>query len=377
MRVGLLIYGSLDTVSGGYLYDRFLVRHLQEKGHQVEVFSLPRRSYGRHLGDNFSLALYRSLCRARLDVLLQDELNHPSLFGLNRWLKKRVAYPLLAIVHHLRCCEARPAWQNLGYRWVERRYLETLDGFIFNSQTTRAAVEGLIGGGKRAVVAYPGGDRLGPTLTPGEIADRAQKPGPLRVLFVGNLIPRKELHTLLSALARLPRKSWQLEVVGSLKADPAYVQRILRQIQKAGLEDRVRLWGPLSDAELTLHLAQSHLLAVPSSYEGYGIVYLEGMGFGLPALASTAGAASEIITPGQNGFLVDPGDEAALAQRVYELSQNRSLLVEMSLAAQKRYLSHPTWTQSMGQIESFLETFPPCPSPKPTPSPATLPPKRA
>ena len=43
---------------------------------------------------------------------------------------------------------------------------------------------------------------------------------------------------------------------------------------------------------------------MPSSYEGFGIVYLEGMAFGLPALATTAGGAAEIITSGQDGFLV-------------------------------------------------------------------------
>ena len=63
-------------------------------------------------------------------------------------------------------------------------------------------------------------------------------------------------------------------------------------------------------------LPQHHLLAVPSSYEGFGIVYLEGMHFGLPAIAGTDGAAKEIITHGQNGFLVRPGNPQALAHHI-------------------------------------------------------------
>jgi glycosyltransferase involved in cell wall biosynthesis len=356
MRVGLLIYGSLNTVSGGYLYDRVLAEHLRQHGHKVEIISLPWRSYGRHLGDNLSADLYWRLRQANLEVLLQDELNHPSLFWLNRRLRRHIRYPILAIVHHLRCNEARPAWQNWFYRWVEQRYLTQVDGFIFNSHTTRVTVETLAGTGRRAIVAHPGGDRLHPGLLPDQIAARARQTGALRILFVGNLIARKGLHTLLAALARLPQTTWRLDVVGSLAVDPAYAQAIQRQMAAAGLSEQVTLAGSLSDAELADRLAHSHLLVVPSSYEGFGIVYLEGMGFGLPAIASTAGAAAEIITPGETGFLIAPDNAVALAQHIHELSQNRALLVQMSLAARQRYEAQPTWAESAERIHQFLQT---------------------
>ena len=49
MRLGLIIYGSLSTISGGYLYDRQLVEHLTSQGDTVETLSLPWRGYPRHL----------------------------------------------------------------------------------------------------------------------------------------------------------------------------------------------------------------------------------------------------------------------------------------------------------------------------------------
>jgi len=54
MKLGLIIYGSLDTLSGGYLYDRKLVEYLRRCGDTVEVISLPWRNYARHLADNLS-----------------------------------------------------------------------------------------------------------------------------------------------------------------------------------------------------------------------------------------------------------------------------------------------------------------------------------
>ncbi len=355
MRIGLVIYGSLDIVTGGFLYDRMLVNHLRSRGDEVKVLALPWRSYAAHLSDNASGAWFRSLVEARWDVLLQDELNHPSLFRINRRLRGRVPYPIVSIVHHLRCSEMRPAWQNRFYRIIERRYLSTVDGFVFNSATTRRAVEALVGAEKPSVLAHPAGDRVTPEIAATEIWMRAAAPGPLRVLFVGALIPRKQLHTLIAALGLLPRRTVRLEAVGSLSTDPSYVSRIRTQIERYKLDGEVTLLGTVTGRELEKRYAESQILVVPSSYEGFGIVYLEAMGFGLPAVASLAGAAHEIITHGLDGFLVEPGDAGGLSRLILQMSTDRELLAKMGVAALKRYAEHPTWAQSCAKIADFLD----------------------
>lgn len=354
MRLGLLIYGSLDNLSGGYLYDRKLVEHLQSQGDRVEIISLPWRSYLSHLRDNLSTRLLGRLANLEIEILIQDELNHPSLFWLNRHLRKRVSYPFVTIVHHLRSSEQRPAWQNHFYRWVERAYLASVEGFIFNSQTTREVVQGLVGTDRPGLVAYPAGNRFRPGLTEGEIAQRAALPGPLQVLFLGNLIPRKGLHTLLLALNRLPPGTWSLAVIGSLEADRAYAARMRRLAAQLGLSGRIKFLGSLEENELAFQLKKSHLLVVPSSYEGFGIVYLEGMGFGLPAIATTAGSAGEIITHGLDGYLIAPGEARSLAQHLRELAENRPKLARLGQAALRRFSSYATWEQTGAQIRNFL-----------------------
>jgi glycosyltransferase involved in cell wall biosynthesis len=357
LRIGLVIYGTLETLTGGFLYDRIVVNHLVSNGNEVEGFSLPWRDYPRHLTDNLSEAFFRELAAARLDVLVEDELNHPSLVWVNRRLRKRVTYPIVSIVHHLRCCELRPAWQNWIYRKVERSYLDTVDGFVFNSETTRCAVEDLLGKPTRGVGAYPGGDRVRPQVTADRIRQRAAENGPLQVLFVGSLIPRKELHTLLAALGSLGQESIRLEVVGGLDTDPEYVARIKRDIRTLGLDGRVSLRGTVTGPELERLYAESHVLAVPSSYEGFGIVYLEGMGFGLPAIACNVGAAHEIVTDGRTGFLIRPGDRDALGRVLRRLCRDREQLAEMGVAARERFAAHPTWEQSAGKIAEFLKAM--------------------
>ncbi len=348
MKIGLVIYGSLDTVSGGYLYDRKLVEYLREQGDTVEIISLPWRNYLAHLTDNLRFRLPK-----QFDILIQDELNHPSLIRANRG---KHPYPIVSLVHHLRCSELRPAWQNRFYRFIEKKYLQSVDGFIFNSKTTQGVVNGLVGNSMPSLVAYPPTDRFGDVISEKEVIKRARS-DEFRILFLGNIIYRKGLHVLLEALQQVGRdniSSYRVDVVGGLTAEPAYVKKIQGFINVNNLFSIVFLHGALDKQPLIEKLKQAHVLVVPSSYEGYGIVYLEGMGFGLPAIGTTAGAAGEIISDGLNGFLVPPGDAEMLANRLNILNEKRDVLVQMSLAARERYLRQPKWEQTAGRIREFL-----------------------
>lgn len=344
MKIGLIIYGSIDTLSGGFLYDRKLVEYLRSRGDAVEIISLPWRNYAAHLIDNLHFRLPKNL-----DILIQDELNHPSLFLVNRG---RHPYPIVSLVHHLRSSESRPGWQNTLYRFVEGKYLSSVDGLIFNSKTTKKVVQQFLNHGKPSVLAYPPTDRFGGPIPEHEIRERA-KSDPLRILFLGNVIYRKGLHTLLEAVRDM-HSQVHVDVVGGLSSEPAYVQLIQEIIARNGLSSCISLHGPLDRAPLVQKLKRAHLLAVPSSYEGFGIVYLEGMCFGLPAIGTTAGAAGEIIEPGRTGYLIAPDDSKGLADHLRLLSKDRNLLTRLSLNARDRYLRQPPWTESAKNIRDFL-----------------------
>ncbi len=344
MKIGFVIYGSLDTVSGGYLYDRKLVEYLRAQGDSVEIISLPWRTYAAHLTDNFWFRL-----AGNYDVIIQDELDHPSLIAAN--LRERT-YPIVSLVHHLRCSESRPNWQNIFYRFVEKQYLQSVDGFIFNSRTTKGVVNRLIGDGKPNIVAYPPTDRFGASLSEDEIRKRARS-GEFRILFLGNVIHRKGLHTLIEAIGGR-QSAFRVDVVGSLNSEQRYAEEMKRQVRVNGLPSSVNFHGALDNKPLIEKLRQAHVLVVPSSYEGFGIAYLEGMCFGLPAIGTTAGAAVEIIMHGKDGYLIEPGDSETLAKLLNKLAADQELLVQMSRNARIRYDSQPKWEKTASQIREFL-----------------------
>jgi glycosyltransferase involved in cell wall biosynthesis len=347
MKIGFIIYGSMDTLSGGYMYDRKLVEHLRAHGDAVEIISLPWRNYASHLLDNLHFRL-----PSGFDLIIQDELNHPSLLRAN---KPPHPCPVISLVHHLRCSELRPKWQNDIYRSMEKKYLQSVDGFIFNSMTTEKKVKNLIKTNQPAIVAFPPTDRFGDAITESEITIRAGS-DEFRIVFLGNVIFRKGLHTLLKAVKGLDINI-HVDVIGGMTSEPLYANDMESYVNTHGLRSRVTFHSSLDNEPLIKKLRNAHIMVVPSNYEGFGIVYLEGMCFGLPAIGTTAGAAGEIITHGKNGYLIAPDDVKTLVDHITELDTDRDLLLKLSKNAVKRYKIQPKWDETAKKIREFFHVI--------------------
>ncbi len=354
MHLALIIYGDLNTLTGGYIYDRILVEFLRNRGHQVEVISLPKCNYGRHLLDNWSFRFRSDLLTGPYDIILQDELNHPSLFHINRQLQRQKMISLVAIVHQVLCRQPRNGLLNRVYQAIEKRYLRSVDALIFNSDTTRKVVQTLVGDHGPSIVASPAGDRLGQLSSVDRIDSRALENGPLRLICVGNVIPNKGLLPLIDGLSELARDIWHLTVVGSLTMNARYVRKIKALITQKNLVRQIEVTGPRDRDQLADLFHHSHVFVMPYSHEAFGMAYLEAMAFALPVLASSEGAVKEFVIPGRNGFLFEFDDFESVNACIHTLHHNRRQLVKMSHAAFKIYEERPKWSDTMESIHKFL-----------------------
>jgi glycosyltransferase involved in cell wall biosynthesis len=328
VRVGLVIYGSLDLVSGGFLYDRWLVRELRAAGVEVSVIALPWRRYGAALAEN--LQPWPAAIEG-CDLVLQDQLIHPAVFARN----PRLDRPIVALVHNLTC---PPGTVSLPAA-IERRYFQTVDGVIAVCADSLAQAH-VLAPALPGVVARPGRDHV-----PAEVPRRAE--GPLRLLFVGTVMPHKGLHRLLDALAPLPPR-WSLDVVGSLTADPAYAARL-----RDSAPGCVRWHGQLQGDALWALYRASHLFVLPSDREAYSLACLEALGFGLPVLVTERGGMREMIA-GEEGLTLPPDDVRAWSEAIAHLMQERARLPAMSAAARARFDAHGSWRQTAAAAERFL-----------------------
>lgn len=326
MRVGLVIYGSLDLVSGGFLYDRMLVRELRAAGVEVSVIALPWRRYGGALAENL-----QPWPAIDCDLVLQDQLIHPAVFARNDGFRQ----PVVALVHNLTFA---PGTISLPAA-VERRYFQTVDGVIAVCADSLAQVHALAPG-LPGVVARPGRDHI-----PAEAPDLAD--GPLRLLFVATVMPHKGLHRLLDALAPLPPR-WSLDVVGSLTADPVYAARVRETAPEC-----VRWHGQLQGDALWALYRSSHLFVLPSDREAYSLACLEALGFGLPVLVTNRGGMGEMIA-GEEGLTLPPDRPEAWTTAIARMMVDRPRLKVMSAAARARFDDHGTWRQTAAAVERFL-----------------------
>lgn len=348
MALRIELWGPpLAPLTGGNLYDRMLAEALESRGHEVTVREFA--ADGRET----------PAASRRADVILQDELLHREFRRRNAASKGRQPRTI-ALVHHPMSSEPeRGEVQRGQLREEERAYLRTVDGVLAPSRASADAARVLAGRPLPFAVAPPGRDRFaGAELPPlpgrGEIRLRAA--GPLRAAFVGNVIPRKRLLELLEAVAVVPE--WTLAVAGREDPDAEYAGRARRRAAASDLGSRVTFRGPLGPEALAALLRQSCLLAVPSTHEGFGIVYLEGFAFGLPALAAASGGAEEIVTDGETGWRIRPSDSgdasAVIADRLRGLAADRNRLAAMALRAVERHRIHPTWEESAATTERFL-----------------------
>ena len=350
MALRIELWGPpLAPLTGGNLYDRILVETLRRRGHEVTV---------REFAGEGSKTPAAS---ARADAIVQDGLLHREFRRRNaNWKSRRPR--IVALVHHPQSSEPeRGAAALERLRGEERAYLRSVDGVLSPSRASVEAARQLAGRRLPAAVAPPGRDRLaGAALPPlpGPDDVRARARGPLRIAHVGNVIPRKRLLELLEGLAAVPE--WTLTVAGREDPDPAYAAAVRRRAAAPDLADRVRFRGALGPAALAGLLRGSALLAVPSTHEGFGIVYLEGFAFGLPALAAASGGAAEIVSDGETGWLIREADAGSASRRIAAcletLAADRGRLAAMGLRATERHRAHPTWEESAGVAVEFLSS---------------------
>ncbi len=355
MRIAFVVYGSLDEISGGFIYDRALIGALRSLGHEVDVFGLRWHGYFHAVARSFVFGspLHRTQAHAIYDAVIQDELVHPSVFLANRdtggWPRGR---SLSALVHNLRSRQPGEALAGLKAR-VERRYLGTVDGMICVCAATLADARALGGDGLPAVVIHPGRDHVTPDVDEAFIDDRSRAPGPLRVLYAGAVTPQKGLHRLLAALARVPGRPFTLDVVGR-PARPRYAREIRRQVRRLRLDAQVQFHGERTGPALAALFRRSQVLALPSDREAYSLSGLEALGFGLPVLAPSSGGMSEMIEHRREGFLLAPDDADAWALALRMLGEDRDALRAISRAALARYRAHATWREAAGAAAAFI-----------------------
>lgn len=182
-------------------------------------------------------------------------------------------------------------------------------------------------------------------------APKADRP---TVIFVGKLVENKGAELLLEAAIALSSVYPDLHLRMLGRGEERVITRLHNRAREAGCPNLLELPGFVSRDELPSNLAQAHVFAVPSRYEGGpGFVYLEAMACGLPVIACRGSGAAEVVVPGHNGLLVGPNDVDELTAALNRLLSNPAERTTLGAQARAYAVSQADSRQCLRRLETF------------------------
>lgn len=272
----------------------------------------------------------RSLAAASsADLLILGQINLLPVGWLAKRLNPRLR--LMLFVHGIE------VWNDAVYR--RKRFYEP---FLLRSVDRIASVSTYTADLMARHFAVPSQIfRLFPNAVDGPVS-LAPEPRTARVLLAVTRMAAhdrgKNLDVVLRAFAQLPDTLGDaiLEIVGDGEVRPEFEALA----QSLGLAQRVRFLGRVNDDELAACYGRASAFVLPSSKEGFGIVYLEAWKHGVPVICGTEGASHEIVSDGLDGLVVNPADVEALARAMAQLLLDPQAAAHLGARGAEKVATH-------------------------------------
>ncbi len=343
--VAFLVPGDLSLPTGGYAYDRQVIRLLPAEGVKAMHVALPG-AFPNATAADFAdcAAIVAGLpadCLLLIDGLAYGAMPVELIRGFNR--------KVVALCHHPLALEnGISAERARALHLSEAAALNLAEHVIVTSPLTGKILAGEFAvPAEKITVAEPGTAR--------KPRARGSGSAELRLLAVGSIVPRKGYAVLVEALAGLARRNWRLKIVGAVRS-PETEAALRAQIARAELGERIELVGAVRERDLDEFYETADLFVMASLFEGYGMVLGEAMQRGLPIVTTTGGAASETVPEGA-GLKVPPGDAGALRAALDRALADPQLRADLGAAAHRAGEALPRWEDTARVIARALDPY--------------------
>jgi glycogen synthase len=367
-----VIYGGLGTAVGGW------VRASARGGLAVGVLLVEgplalddtsRPSYGRPVApdpgahqaavvDRQGITFFRASWQTAVETGLRlvrewrphvVHLHTAMLWYVAEALRRQTATPLVYHVHSVDRAEyelGNEPNQWLAHSEAQEAAIDAADRLIAISESERALLEQYYPHARRRVRVAGNGIEDSPLAR----RSSARRPGSAApvVLYSGRQVERKGIRELLAAvphvLAGAPATRFVL-AGGPPAVSGAELAAQWLAPEHAAIRDRLHFTGWLPPAGVAEQYAAAHVLVVPSRYEPFGMVVLEGMLHGLPIVAADVGGPAEILHHERTGLLFPPRDVAGLARVILRLVKDPELRHRIGQAAAREVRARWAWPE--------------------------------
>lgn len=341
--VTFVVPGTIETRTGGYLYDRRMIEGLRRLARPVGVreldtsFPFPTPVSLEHAAvvlaqlDAGSIVVIDGLALGAMPDLIERQTSRLRIVAL-------VHLPLAADVGLDREAAVR---LEAG----ERRALAATALVIVTGKATLPMLDRYELPPERVVVVEPGTDRA--PLAHGSGGQT------LGLLSVATLNPGKGHEILFRALANVPHRNWSLTCAGSVTRHPATADRLRALMKNLGLEDRVTLLGDVDTTGLAVCYDEADLFVLATLQETYGMAVAEALARGLPVVSTVTGAIPDLVGD-DAGVLVPPGNTEALTEALTCAIGDAGLRARLAEGARRVRDRLPTWEHAIDNMNLAL-----------------------
>ena len=200
-------------------------------------------------------------------------------------------------------------------------------------------------------------ERYSPGNSRQEAWDTLGLPGSLGIGIFGRVRHSKGIDILIDAAIPTLRQRPEVTVVicgECLDKDQPYKNQMLRKLSRAELSDRVVFLGKQPFSALPALFQAMTVVTALSRNEGFGLTPLEAMASGCAVITSEAGAWTDIIDNGQNGFCVPTGDVLAVTEKLEVLLNDPAATETMGMIARQHIVSRYTVAKEAQRLTQFL-----------------------
>ena len=236
-----------------------------------------------------------------------------------------------------------------GFKLVLKRlYLRTADRLVFMSELERQDT----GSGKTPVclISHAVHEQVVPVEPPvGTSAER-----PLRIAFLGRNIPKKGIDLIVRAIGRNGDRNWSLDVAGPPGTDE-FVAEMKDLTESTGVTEQVNWLGFLDDRKSLFESCD--VLAMPSAYEGFGMVAAEAMCYGIPVIVPRLSGVAEIVGEYDAGIVLEESSVDCLEEALRIMDDHpakRQRFAKQGLVAANSRLTYEAYASSTSDLYASL-----------------------
>jgi glycosyltransferase involved in cell wall biosynthesis len=336
MNLHFLIPGDINTLTGGYVYDKIVFEGLRKYGYTLLLHQLaPDFPFPSHNSLNECEVIFADIPQG--EPIFIDSLAFGPMYKILIKYKKK--NPVIAIMH-------LPLSRNPNFSKAEQQLFYKNEKTALGEATKIVAVSGFT---KQLIEEYGVKPSKIEVVIPGvfDLPCKLNFPEhPENLLCVGSYLPGKGQLLLVQALSCLKFLPWTLNMFGIQDFNPEYVQKIKKRIKDDDLKDRIFMHRQIAGKALAFNYLNADLFILPSYFENFSMAINDALNYGIPVITTNGGGIPASV-PHNMGIFVPVGNEGELIRTIKKVLTDSVLYRNLHTAAAQYYKTANSWENSI------------------------------